>query len=1059
MSIVAAGAANYRLPLPVICSYIWSGNSYTNGSSTNISTAGNWLGGVTPSATDNVVFGDRGGVGVNLNPTNVVVASNFEVASFRFAQEMDADTNRYHNVEILSGATLKVTGTGGFSMLRDLKGVNRRQEVTFSGGGTLMVSNPVAKFSMLIDFNVNNTLDMQRLDNLYIDVSRIPLGDYRAYPNFFTNGYAGAGTTAGIHQSEPSRFVPLVDLAKTNFIRATFVDPNNYNDLGQRDYSFTIGNYSEQGSTTGLRFRLGLSNAFYMDSMCFGQALQGSASTYSFLHPVSSNSIAVFRGPSGGSSRMSVLALADAASPAAPRAANTRGTLNLSNGKVDAKIDRLFLAVDRTNNLSQMSVEGTLTIADGTFDVNNAFIGYQRSGVNLGAAAATGFAGPRGDLNVNSNANSAGATFIVNQTMDLGHTTAPTPGGTTSAERCQARVIITGGTLMASNIVVGGVTKLSTNNFITVTSGRLIVTNAIGSADGRLATLTLSGSSVVTLHGVKVGETNIFVNNFVASDTGVKFVNIPSIAGVGSYPVTVPLISYNSVTAQVFNKMAIIPPPGTFIKSVVDNTANQTIDVTFTDEPPIVVVWRGYTNNVWDVSTKNWVTQSGGVVTNFSEGFSVVFDDTVGAGPTAIDIPGAVTPGQVASSFGIVVSNQNYTFNAGGTVLGASTLKKAGTGNLTINAAFSPGVTLTSGALAGTGTVGPTTLESGTTMTAFTGTINGGLIADGATVTVAGPVNGGLGLVSGSLVNSNTISGTVSIATGTTLDNRPGALMNVNLPYTVATNATLINNGVINHIGTINGNQGLNVDGTLKGVGTIYQLGGTQLSSDVRVTVRAGGNLMIGNTVGEITNMTIAVRLDVNAGSHTVIDVDNTGTPVNDKIILSANPNGFGKVNFGVGNNLGGTIVINRTAGPAFGLGTVINMFDQTSNTPDNQNQAVPGFIPSPGAGLVWDTSQILTNLTLVVTNQPALTNVFDGTNYVFTWPESLRGWRLERQNTTLAVGIEANNSTNWVTVASSLGGTNLYYPDTNNLSEFYFRSVQPVSVNDEAVFYRMNYP
>jgi hypothetical protein len=1066
MAIIISGAATYRLPLPVIASHFWSGDSFTNAVSTNIATAGNWLNGLIPGVTDDVVLKDRGGVNGLPGPTNIIVSSDFEVASLRISPELDADANRYHNFEILPGASLKVTGPGGFTMLRDLKGLNRRLEASFSGGGTLLVANPAANFTMLGDYQANNTLDLQRLNNLVVDVNRMALGDYRAYPNFFTNGYAGAGTTAGIHQSEPGRFVPLVDLAATNFLRASFVDPNNYNDLGWRDYSFTIGNYSQQGSTTGLRFRLGYSNVFHMDSMCFGQALQGNAGTYTFRN---TGSYARFRGAGGGNTRMSVLAIADSGSPAPPRAANARSHLNLGNGQVDMLLDRLFLAVDRTNNLSQMTVEGTLTIADGIFDVNTAFIGYQPSGNNLGDAAATGIAGPVGTLNINSNANSAGATFRVNTVLELGHTTASAAGGTTSAERTSGRITVTGGTLMANTITVGGVTKLSTNNFITVNNGRLIVTNAIGSADGRLNSLTLSGAAEATLLGVTVGQTNIFVNTVsIIAAGGVKFVRIPTLAGVVSYPATVPLISYTSESSPVLTGLSIVPPSGLFVKSVIDNTVNKTIDVTFTDEPPIVVVWRGTVNNQWDISTPNWVTQVGNIQTNFSEGFSVVFDNTVGGGPTTIEIPSPVTPGQVAATYGVLVANQSYTFNSG-SILGGATIRKQGTGNLTINANVSTAVNVAQGALAGSSDalVGPTALESGTTMTAFAGTINGGLTVSNATVVVTGPVNGGLNLQAGTLVNASTINGAVALGTGSTLENQVAAVLNVTLPWTVTTNSTLINNGDIFHFGTSGGNLGLNVDGLLKGRGRIVQ-NGIQASSDVRVTLRAGGQLMIGNSPNEITNMTIAVRLDLLDGSTTTIDVDNT-TPINDQITLAAGANGFGKVNFGAGNNQGGTVLINRIGGPAFNANTILYPFDQVFNQPDNTQPAIPKFIPPPAPGLVWSTYEVITNLTLQVTTIPAMTNsIVTDTNgirsLVFEWPESYRGWRLEQQTNSLEVGLDWEG-TNWTTVALTLGGTNvLYYPDTNDLSQFHIRSVQAVTDTNTAAlnpttFFRLTYP
>jgi len=774
-------------------------------------------------------------------------------------------------------------------------------------------------------------------------------------------------------------------------------------------------------------------------------------------------------------SRVSVFAIGDAASPAAPGNANVRGQVNFANQAncwVDALVDRLWISLDRSNNNGQMTLQGALTYGDGKFDVNTAVLGFQRTGNNA-VPASTGFAGPEGTINVNSNASSAGALLRINRDLQLGYTTATATGGTTSPERCFGRVNINGGTVMVSNIVCGGVTKFSTNNQIVMSSGKLVVTNAIASADARLATLTLGGAADVTLLGVGVGKTNIFVNNFSAVTAGgVKFVRIPSIAGVSSYPVTIPLISYTAAASPVFNGLYIVPPGGVYVKSIVDNTTDKTLDVTFTDEPPIVVVWRGYTNNVWDLTTRNWVTQAGGVVTNYSDGFSVVFDNTVGAGPTSIDIPAAVTPGQVAAANGIVVNNQSYSFT-NGTLLGAATLYKTGTGNLTINnATFGPGVTMNAGALSGSGTIGPTLLQNGTTMTGFTGTINGGLTASNATVTVTGTVNGGLTLQGGNLANVNTINGTFNLAEGTTLDNRVGATLNVALPWTIRTNSTLINNGTINHFGTLGGNLGLTVNGLLKGVGRIIQ-DGFQASSDVRVTMGAGGSLMIGNNPGEITNTTIAVRLDFNNTSTTTFDVNNTGTPVNDKIILNATPFGFGKVNFGAGNSLGGTLVVNKTAGPAFNSLTLIHPFDQfgppPANSPDNGQPAIPQVVPSPAPGLVWDAQEMLTNLTLRVMSPPTMTNfVMTATNgtvsLISEWDANYRGWRLERLTNSLAVGWE-ENSTNWTTLQVTLGGTNvLYTPDTNSPDIYWIRVSDTLSTTNAGqlyptVFYRLTYP
>ena len=74
------------------------------------------------------------------------------------------------------------------------------------------------------------------------------------------------------------------------------------------------------------------------------------------------------------------------------------------------------------------------------------------------------------------------------------------------------------------------------------------------------------------------------------------------------------------------------------------------------------------------------------------------------------------------------------------------------------------------------------------------------------------------------------------------------------------------------------------------------------------------------------------------------------------------------------------------------------------------------------------------------------------------------RGWRIERQTNSISVGLESP-STNWVTVFTAYGGTNiLYYPDTNDLSTFWIRTTQRLSTTNDgpvadAIFFRALYP
>lgn len=1052
LAVQATGAASFRLPVPVQVAYIWSGSDFTNAVSTNWSSAGNWIGGVVPGPTDAVVFKDISGVGNNTT-TNVVVGANATVASLRFSPETGG--TRFNTVEILDGAKLGVTGSGlSFSLHRDTKGAGQRIDTYFAGGGTLEVANANSEIGVLVDNQQNATLDMRNLNNFSADVKRIGLGNFRIWPNVYTNGYTGEGS--GI-QNIPWRYVPLVWLAKTNVIKCSWVDPNNYMDPGIRDYAIEVGNDTASGTTAAIRFTLGLSNAFFIDSICWSHAGKGAGgNNYNFN---AADSYALFRGIGGG--RISVWAQGDASGQALS-GSNVRGnTVDFGNGQVEAFIDRLYLGRGRTNS-SGVTIQGTLTIggaSPGTvFDVNTAILGYQDV-ANLNPTPAQAISGPAGTINVNSN-----ATLRVNGDLNLGFTTAPVIGTPDYPENCAGTLNVNNsGTVMASNVLAGGVTKLSVNNNISVNnSGVLIVSNLLGAIDARINSLTLANSAQLTLLGTAVGQTKVYVKTLSAATACT--INVPAIAGYGSGTVTIPLISYVTASPNI-SGLTVIPPPGLFTLSVVDDGFG-TINVTFGDRVPQTLVWRGNISSDWNTTDKNWVTQVGGLQTNFFDGDSVVFDDTVGGGFTALTVSSPVAPGQVFAPYGIVVSNASYTFSSG-SVLGAATLLKAGTGTLTIDATFSPGVRLAQGSLAGFGSVGPTSLENGTTMTGFSGTINGGLTASNATANVTGIVNGGLKLLAGSLANSSTVNGTVNLATNVTLNNTVGGLINVTLPWSVPANSVLINNGTIVQTGTVGGNQGLTVNGALRGVGKITQTG-VQSPSDVRVTLGAGSVMQIGNTAGEITNNTIAVRLDMLAGSTTTFDVDNS-TLATDKIFLV---DGFlqGKVNFGAGNSAGCLLVVNKTAGPAFNLASTLNLFDLTSNIPDNNNQAIPGVTPAPAPGLTWNVSRTITNLTIGVMGPPFMTNsVSTATNgvksFVFEWPEEYRGWRLERQTNTLAVGLESP-STNWVTVATSLGGTNsVYYPGaTNDYSIFYFRSVQEftgtngVGLNP-AAFYRMTYP
>ena len=100
LAIVGSGSASYRLPVPLICSYMWSGSAFTNGISTNWATAGNWVGGVVPGPNDNAVLSDSGGTtNITDAPTNLIVAADATVGSLRSQRSRSMPIARQYPTE------------------------------------------------------------------------------------------------------------------------------------------------------------------------------------------------------------------------------------------------------------------------------------------------------------------------------------------------------------------------------------------------------------------------------------------------------------------------------------------------------------------------------------------------------------------------------------------------------------------------------------------------------------------------------------------------------------------------------------------------------------------------------------------------------------------------------------------------------------------------------------------------------------------------------------------------------------------------------------------------
>ncbi len=1000
LAIEASGAASYRLPIPIHVAYVWGGVAFTNSSNPNWSAAGNWQGGVIPSATDPVVFGDAGGQAGAPSPTNVVISASTEVARLRFANSESA--TRAHNIEINNNATLRVSGSDlSFSLLRDSKNIGNPLLATFSGNGSLIVSNPAASIGVLVDNQQQATWDMRNLNRFEADVVRIGLGDYRVYPNYYTNGYTSINNSGAT--GRPSRFIPIVYLAKTNIIKCSLVDPFDYNNDGSRDYALMIAS-SEAGSTTAVRLSLGLHNEFYLDSICWTGERNGGTSTYNFN---SANSYALFRGIDGG--RMSVWAQGDASGPGVA-GSNVRGRdVNFSNGKVDALIDRLYLTRSSTNS-SGATIQGVLTIGGNypgsIFDVNTAYIGNQDV-LNLhdpsGIEDRT-FGNTFGNLIVQSN-----AVFKVNGDLHLAYTVASNPGLPDQPEDVQGRLNINNsGILMANNIAAG---RFSSSEIVMTAGGNLIVTNGIGTSELPLTILDMNNSILTVFPDAATNAPCVFVKTLLTGGTG-NTLKLGSLTGVTTFPVTIPVISYEGSAAPNFS---LELPPGLY-GYVVNNADNHTVDAVITDQAPKNVVWNGTPGNAWNTSAANW---QGGLL--FINGDSATFDDSA-AGSTTVDIEGTIIPG----SGGILISNETKAYTlTGGTISGTGVMTKEGAANLTVEANSEIALVLNEGSLTGSGALGAVTAASGTTVD-FSGTMT--RLTTAGNSKNSGNILQGLTVSGGTFDNSGTVGGVVNITGGAVTNNGEITATGVS---TVAAGALLVQNGQFN-AGTANVNSRLSVSGTVIGSGVFTDTTADGNVNNGRFSVESGGVLSPGNGPGDIAVFTIQGRFDLNPNARLIIEVDQNHPQINDIVAVDK------------WSNTRGIIQMTNIGAVPFAVGQSFHVISNNFNQPNTPEAASDFQIDprSPGVGMQWDVSNLKTNGILAIiaapTEPPVITNVFTTTNITLSWPTNYLGWQLQVQTNDLDTGL----TDNWYSVPGSEGTS---------------QQVWPIDPANPAVFFRLH--
>jgi autotransporter-associated beta strand protein len=234
-----------------------------------------------------------------------------------------------------------------------------------------------------------------------------------------------------------------------------------------------------------------------------------------------------------------------------------------------------------------------------------------------------------------------------------------------------------------------------------------------------MSSLTLSNGAILTLSPNTFGNLTAPLINVTGALNPASTVTINFNASDlpdGQYP----LIKYGSLAGAGFSAFvlgSVTLPAGTAATvALVNDTANQSVDLSLTADATPALKWDGTVNGNWDIGvTANWqtnayYTQSNGV------GPEVVFDDTAQGPNTAIVLNTTVSPAAIVASNSVL----SYSINGTGGIAGNGSLLKNGTGTLVLggNNSYEGGTTIDEGTL----TLGPTNNA------AMAYTVNGGVL-------------------------------------------------------------------------------------------------------------------------------------------------------------------------------------------------------------------------------------------------------------------------------------------------------------------------------------------
>jgi fibronectin-binding autotransporter adhesin len=492
---------------PAGASLLWSGTANPNLNWSTGGAGGNWSGLQPPTVSDSPVFGDVAVVGTQGQVDNIV-DQNYTVNTLTYT-----NVSGFHTTQIPSGNTLTVSGltVGGLSSSGSLTTI-----ASMVGGGIFTQTNGALRVLNLGNGSSLATLDLSGLSNFVFSSTNV------------------------------------INLAVGNQSGGTLIlgPTNNISLLTSGGRQLVVGGGASGNGGAGGKLYLGFTNRLSLDTLYCGGTKQSGLIAFNtgLVNPS-----ALFRGISGGNSRVSVWSLGDVGSGSISSGtpAPVEGTNDFTAGSVNALVDLMVVGQGASGSGTKTTAAG-LIFGAGTFDVNTLYIGAvgsQSSESGIGSVEVVGGTPVSGKPNLQVNTQIIlGTTNVIN----TGAITGPISGVTGTYGTL---TIDSGATAIVNTILAGG--TASANNGVVVNGGSLTVSSGgvIGAASAPVSVFTLNNSTLTLTPATTVTNANVGTLNLGGTTNVINIASLP----VVTYPATFTLAKYTNQPSSFNIGLGTIP--------------------------------------------------------------------------------------------------------------------------------------------------------------------------------------------------------------------------------------------------------------------------------------------------------------------------------------------------------------------------------------------------------------------------------------------------------------------------------------------------------------------